>query len=86
MHVPYTQVLQPTLLVFSPPFGRSFSQSHGAKSDRDEDDTAAERFRSVAQFLGKGEGEMSLDQDEIVSLIEKNQTGKERAAHCAIRC
>ena len=56
---------------------RSLSQpSHGTKHDKEEEDVVVEKYRSVAQFLGTGGGEMTLYEDEIVTLIEKNQTGK----------
>ena len=34
-----------------------------------------ERYHSVAAFSGHGRGEMSLKENEVVTVIEKNNTG-----------
>ena len=34
-----------------------------------------ERYQSVAAFTGSGRGEMSLKENELVTVIEKNNTG-----------
>lgn len=39
------------------------------------DDELVERYQSVAEFTGGGRGEMSLRENEVVTVIEKNSTG-----------
>jgi len=39
------------------------------------DEQIVERYQSVAAFTGSGRGEMSLKENELVTVIEKNNTG-----------
>lgn len=39
------------------------------------DEEFVERYHSVAEFAAGGKGEMSLRENEVVSVIEKNNTG-----------
>ena len=39
------------------------------------DEQFVERYQSVAEFTGGGRGEMSLKENEVVTVIEKNNTG-----------
>lgn len=39
------------------------------------DEQFVERYHSVAEFSASGKGEMSLRENEVVTVIEKNNTG-----------
>ena len=39
------------------------------------DEQVVERYQSVAAFSGSGRGEMTLRENEVVTVIEKNNTG-----------
>ena len=39
------------------------------------DEQVVERYQSVAAFTSSGRGEMSLKENEVVTVIEKNNTG-----------
>ena len=39
------------------------------------DEQVVERYQSVAGFSSSGRGEMSLKENEVVTVIEKNNTG-----------
>ena len=39
------------------------------------DEQIVERYQSVAAFSGSGRGEMTLRDNEVVTVIEKNNTG-----------
>ena len=43
------------------------------------DEQVVEKYYSVAEFSGSGRGEMSLKENEVVTVIEKNSTGLKHA-------
>ena len=43
------------------------------------DEQVVEKYYSVAEFSGSGRGEMSLKENEVVTVIEKNSTGVKHA-------
>ncbi|KAK2562288.1 SH3 and PX domain-containing protein 2B, partial [Acropora cervicornis] len=52
---------------------KSFARKLASPARNDEQ--IVERYQSVAAFTGSGRGEMSLKENELVTVIEKNNTG-----------
>lgn len=50
------------------------SKSQTSPTGRNEEQFV-ERYHSVADFSASGKGEMSLRENEVVTVIEKNNTG-----------
>ena len=53
----------------------ALQRSHSQPNDKAESAISSEQYKSIATFVGANRGEMSLKENEIVTVIEKNQAG-----------